>query len=188
MQILEDGTLTDAKGRKVDFSNTIIIMTSNLGADKLQREVSLGFRVDDDAGESELHELHEKNTDKVKDDLKKFMRPELLNRIDKIIVFRALSKRDIRSIVDTQLTEFSTPPRQQKLAMRVTPKAKDWLLDNGYDVKNGVRPLRRLIQDAIEDRIAEGILKGEYEPAAWYSSIQKRCLELFCRARVSILY
>ncbi len=166
LQILEDGTLTDAKGRKVDFSNTIIIMTSNLGADKLQKEVSLGFRTDDSESEGELNTLHEKNSEKVKDDLKKFMRPELLNRLDKVIVFRALSKKDVRSIIDTQLADLETRMAKQKLGLTVTQKAKSWLLKNGYDVKNGVRPMRRLIQDQIEDSVAEGILNGEYQPGS----------------------
>ncbi len=164
LQILEDGTLTDAKGRKVDFSNTIVIMTSNLGAERLQKEVSLGFSAESKTDKTELAEEHQKNVEQVNDALKRFMRPELINRIDKIIVFRSLTKKNIRSIVDVQLADLQNRLHSQKLAMTLTNKAKDWLLEKGYDQKNGVRPLRRLIQDSIEDKIAEGVLDGSFEP------------------------
>jgi ATP-dependent Clp protease ATP-binding subunit ClpC len=162
LQILEDGTLTDAKGRKVDFSNTIIIMTSNLGADKLQKEVTLGFDVGASIEQKELADLHEKNAEKVKDALRKFMRPELINRIDKVVVFHALTKENIKQIIDVQLEDLRARMTKQKLGLVVKPKAKSWLLENGYDAKNGVRPLRRLIQDEIEDRVAEGVLEGTF--------------------------
>ena len=166
LQILEDGTLTDAKGRKIDFSNTIVIMTSNLGADKLQKEVSLGFSAASPKDKTALDDLHQKNTDEVTEELKRFMRPELLNRIDKIVVFHALSRDDIKKIVDIQLTELKDRMRKQKLGLTTTAKAKNWLLDNGYDPKNGVRPLRRLIQDTIEDRVAEGMLDETFDPGS----------------------
>src|SRR4051812_25849669 len=102
LQMLEDGTLTDAKGRKIDFTNTIIIMTSNIGADRLQKEAALGFQVGSGVDTDDLDNLHEANKDKVNDALKKMMRPELLNRIDKTIVFRALTKKDIFNILDLQ--------------------------------------------------------------------------------------
>lgn len=162
LQILEDGTLTDAKGRKIDFSNTIVIMTSNLGADKLQKEVNLGFSATNSKDKTALEELHEKNADDVTEELKRFMRPELLNRIDKIVVFHALSRDDVKKIVDIQLAELKDRMRKQKLGLTTTTKARNWLLENGYDIKNGVRPLRRLIQDTIEDRIAEGLLDETY--------------------------
>lgn len=162
LQVLEDGTLTDAKGRKVDFTNTIIIMTSNIGANKLQKEVELGFSaLDHKSASKDLIELHDLNANEVMNELKKFMRPELLNRIDKTIVFHALSKEDIYKIIDVQISELTTRLQKQKLGIAIDKKVKDWLLEKGYDVKNGVRPLRRLIQDAIEDLIAEGILLGQ---------------------------
>jgi ATP-dependent Clp protease ATP-binding subunit ClpC len=154
--------LTDAKGRKVDFSNTIIIMTGNVGAEKLQKEVSLGFSAQSKTDETELAHLHEKNKQSVTDALKKFMRPELINRIDKILVFRALSRAVIRDIVDIQLDDLRRRLQKQKLGLVADAKVKDYLLDKGYDQKNGVRPLRRLIQDDIEDIIAEGILSETY--------------------------
>jgi ATP-dependent Clp protease ATP-binding subunit ClpC len=162
LQILEDGKLTDAKGRKIDFSNTIVIMTSNLGADKLQKEASLGFSSAGSKDKQSLAELHEKNTEQVTDELRHFMRPELLNRIDKVVVFHSLSRDDLKKIVDIQINELKERMRKQKLGLTVSTKAKNWLLDNGYDPKNGVRPLRRLIQDTIEDKVAEGMLDESY--------------------------
>jgi ATP-dependent Clp protease ATP-binding subunit ClpC len=162
LQILEDGTLSDAKGRKVDFSNTIIIMTSNIGADKLQKEANLGFHANDAADLEDLDALHKRNRDKVHDELKKMMRPELLNRIDKTIVFRALTKKDVLRILDLQLNELKGRLVKHGLGLEVTKAAKEHLLENGYDAKNGVRPLRRLIQDTIEDHIALQLLDNQY--------------------------
>jgi ATP-dependent Clp protease ATP-binding subunit ClpC len=162
LQILEDGVLTDAKGRKVDFTNTIIIMTGNIGAEKLQKEVSLGFAAASPADEKQLEALHEKNKSSVMDSLKKFMRPELLNRIDKILVFRALSKEVIRDIVEVQIDDLRRRLSKQKLGLVVDKATKEYLLEKGYDQKNGVRPLRRLIQDDLEDVIAEKILTNSY--------------------------
>jgi len=162
LQILEDGTLTDAKGRKIDFTNTIVIMTSNIGAEKLQREASLGFQADRQEDLKDLEALHERNKGKVLDDLKKTMRPEFLNRIDKMIVFHALTKKDIYHIIDLQVDELSQRLRKHGLGIKLTTGAKQFLLDKGYDSKNGVRPLRRLIQDELEDHIAEALLAESY--------------------------
>ncbi len=163
LQILEDGVLTDAKGRAVDFTNTIIIMTSNIGADKLQKEASLGFRVDDKQTEKDLDSLHMRNKEKVQDELKKIMRPELLNRIDKVLVFRALTKKDALAILDLQITELKQRLVRHGVIVSVNPAAKQYLLEKGYDAHNGVRPLRRLIQDTIEDYIAHGLLDAQLE-------------------------
>ncbi len=160
LQIFEDGELTDAKGRKVSFRNTIIMLTSNIGAKLLQKEVSLGFS--GAATHKDIDELHIENSVKVKDELTKHMRPELINRIDKIIVFRALSKQNIRKIIDVQIQELRTRLQRQHIGIILAPKAKEWLLEHGYDSKNGVRPLRRLIQDEVEDKLADGILSGQY--------------------------
>lgn len=161
LQIFEDGELTDAKGRKVDFRNTIIIMTSNIGAHLLQKEASLGFSMSSKDAKG-LDELHEQNKEKVHDELKKHMRPELINRIDKIIVFRALTKADIRKIIDVQIADLQTRLQRKKLGLTLSNTAKEWLLEKGYDAKNGVRPMRRLIQDSVEDHIAEELLAGKY--------------------------
>lgn len=163
LQVLEDGYLTDAKGRKIDFTNTIIIMTSNIGAEKLQKEASFGFHATAAKDLDDLDALHEANRDKVLDELKKMMRPELLNRIDKTIVFRALTKKDIFKIIDLQIDELRTRLRRQGMGLQITPATKQYLLENGYDAKNGVRPLRRLIQDTIEDQVAVDILSEKYQ-------------------------
>jgi len=162
LQMLEDGYLTDAKGRRIDFTNTIVIMTSNLGADKLQKEVSLGFHATKSEDLKDLDALHAVNRDKVNDELKKMMRPELLNRIDKVIVFRALTKKDIFHIIDLQVEELKARLLKKGISIQLTAGAKQYLLDKGYDAKNGVRPLRRLVQDTIEDHIAHDVLDDKY--------------------------
>ena len=163
LQILEDGRLTDAKGRKIDFTNTIIIMTSNIGADKLQKEVSFGFHATDANELKDLADLHQANSDKVLDELKKMMRPELLNRIDKTIVFHALTKKDIYHIIDLQIAELRARLQKRGIGIQITAASKQYLLDKGYDPRNGVRPLRRLIQDTIEDQIAVELLDDKYQ-------------------------
>lgn len=159
LQILEDGYLTDAKGRRVDFRNTVVIMTSNIGAEYLQKESSLGFRAE---ASRKLEELHQENELNVREELKKMMRPELLNRIDKIIVFRSLSKADVGRILNLQLEDLNRRLGERNLAIKVKPSAKALLVSRGYDAKNGVRPLKRTIQDDLEDHIAEGLLSGTY--------------------------
>lgn len=163
LQMLEDGHLTDAKGRKIDFTNTIVIMTSNIGADKLQKESSFGFQATNESDLKDLDALHQRNKDKVLDELKKMMRPELLNRIDKTIVFRALTKKDIYRIIDLQVDELRARLQKHGLGIQLTPQTKQYLLHHGYDPKNGVRPLRRLIQDTIEDEIAVSLLHDQYQ-------------------------
>lgn len=163
LQVLEDGTLTDAKGRKIDFSNTIIIMTSNIGAERLQKEAALGFQVGANIDSDDLDSLHEANKDKVHDALKKMMRPELLNRIDKTIVFRALTKKDILNILDLQLGELRQRLVKHGLGLELTNSAKEYLLKHGYDPKNGVRPMRRLLQDTLEDHFAGALLENKFQ-------------------------
>lgn len=162
LQILEDGVLTDAKGRKVDFTNTIVILTSNLGAEKMQREANLGFRAVTKADIDQLEAVHEQNRDAAMADLRRMMRPELINRMDNIIVFKALTKQDIKTILDIELNKLGNRLVRQHVAVRVSAAAKNWLLDKGYDSQNGVRPLRRVIQDTIEDEIAAGLLGERY--------------------------
>jgi ATP-dependent Clp protease ATP-binding subunit ClpC len=162
LQVLEDGYLSDAKGRKIDFTNTIVIMTSNIGASKLQKEVQLGFNAHSNADQHDLIALHEANKDKVLDELKKAMRPELLNRIDKTIVFHALTKKDIFKIIDLQIDDLRTRLQKKGIGLEVTTAGKQYLLEHGYDSKNGVRPLRRLIQDTLEDHISIQLLDEQY--------------------------
>jgi len=162
LQVLEDGYLSDAKGRKIDFTNTIVIMTSNIGAEKLQKEANFGFRATGKSDLEDLDSLHEANKDKVLEELKKAMRPELLNRIDKTIVFRALTKKDILKIVDLQIQELRERLQKKGIGLDITKAGKQYLLEHGYDAKNGVRPLRRLIQDTLEDHIALQLLDDNY--------------------------
>lgn len=162
LQVLEDGVLTDAKGRKVDFTNTIIIMTSNIGADKLQKEAEFGFHAVAANELKDLDSLHATNKSKVHEELKKMMRPELLNRIDKTIVFRALTQKDVLRILDLQLGELKDRLVKHGVGLQVNAAAKKALLREGYDAHNGVRPLRRLIQDTIEDHIAHQMLDEQY--------------------------
>jgi len=163
LQILEDGYLTDAKGRRIDFTNTIIIMTSNIGAERLQKEASFGFRTERPKDLDDLDAMHEANRDNVMDRLKKELRPELLNRIDKIVVFRGLTRKDIYRIIDLQIDELRSRLQKQGLSVQLTKTAKEYLLEHGYDAKNGVRPLRRLIQDTIEDQMAVELLDQHYQ-------------------------
>lgn len=162
LQILEDGVLSDAKGRRIDFTNTIIIMTSNIGAEKLQKEASFGFGAVKTSDINSLDELHEANKSKVHDELKKMMRPELLNRIDKIIVFRALTKKDALKILDLQLEDLRERLLKKGIGLSVSKSAKNHLLEQGYDALNGARPMRRLLQETLEDAIAAGMLDESY--------------------------
>ena len=162
LQILEDGILTDAKGRKIDFTNTIVIMTSNIGAEKLQKEASFGFAAKKVSDLENLDALHADNKSKVHDELKKMMRPELINRIDKTIVFRALTKKDALKILDLQLEDLRSRLIKKGIGLHVSPAAKQYLLSQGYDAHNGARPMRRLLQETLEDQIASGLLDDLY--------------------------
>ncbi len=162
LQILEDGNLSDAKGRKIDFTNTIVIMTSNIGAEKLQKEASFGFGLSKVADLNNLDTLHIENKSKVFEELKKMMRPELLNRIDKVVVFRALTKKDALKILDLQLDDLRSRLVKKGLGLQVSKNAKEYLLQHGYDAKNGARPMRRLLQETLEDSIAAGLLEDSY--------------------------
>jgi len=162
LQMLEDGYLTDAKGRRIDFTNTIVIMTSNVGAEKLQKEANLGFHANSTGDLKDLDKLHELNKTRVHEELKKMLRPELLNRIDKVIVFRALTQKDIYRIIDLQIDELKQRLQRKGLSVQLASSAKHYLLANGYDAHNGVRPLRRLIQDTIEDQLSVDLLDEKY--------------------------
>jgi ATP-dependent Clp protease ATP-binding subunit ClpC len=162
LQILEDGYVTDAKGRRVDFRNTVIIMTSNVGASDLNREVQIGFRTDTPAEEKKLEETHAKVKNKVLDELKKQFRPEFLNRIDATVVFKTLSQNDIKRILALQLADLQRRLDEQQLRLRVTSTARSLLMERGYDMKQGARPMRRTIQDLVEDPLASGLLAGEF--------------------------
>ena len=164
LQILEDGQLTDAKGRRVDFRNTIIIMTSNLGARQLQTNSSLGFRpvADDQPGRDQ--QSYDLMKEKVQAELKTSFRPEFLNRIDATVVFRSLTVDEIREIVDLMLKRVRDQLKAQTMALEVTQAAKDQLIKLGWDPAFGARPLRRTIQNMIEDVLAEHLLLNKYPP------------------------
>jgi ATP-dependent Clp protease ATP-binding subunit ClpC len=162
LQIMDDGRLTDAKGRKVDFRNTIIIMTSNAGAELIRRETGLGFHKAE--SQQSAQEQYDKMKEKVLAEMKKLFRPEFLNRIDATVVFRALGRDQIREIVDLQLSRTQKQLREQRLVMEVTDAARDVLLEKGFDPVFGARPMRRAIQNLIEDPLAEGLLHGRFAP------------------------
>ncbi len=159
LQIMEDGNLADAKGRRVDFRNTLILMTSNVGADLLQRQANLGFRK---ASSDQDQSDYESMKDKVMDELKRRFRPEFLNRLDRVDVFRSLSKEETTEIVDIMLKNFKDLLDERELAIELTNEAKQVLAELGYDPNFGARPLRRLIQNQIVDPISEGLLGGTY--------------------------
>jgi ATP-dependent Clp protease ATP-binding subunit ClpC len=164
LQILEDGHLSDAKGRRVDFRNTIIIMTSNLGARQLQTNSSLGFRVVADDDEARRESSYELMKEKVQAELKSAFRPEFLNRIDSVVVFRSLTSEEIGQIVELMLARVRDQLRAQEMALDVTEAAKAHLISLGYDPAYGARPLRRSIQNLVEDVLAEHLLLGRYQP------------------------
>ncbi len=158
LQILDDGRLTDAKGRHVNFKNTIIIMTSNVGASMITTTSKLGFSTSDD----ESKDKYEKLKETVSEEMKKAFRPEFLNRIDETIVFAHLKQEEIRQIVDLMLKDLVKRLAERELSLEVTDEVKDHLAKNGYSEAYGARPLRRLIQRKIEDMLAEEILSGKY--------------------------
>jgi ATP-dependent Clp protease ATP-binding subunit ClpC len=164
LQILEDGQLTDAKGRRVDFRNCIIVMTSNLGAKQLQSGASLGFRAVADTDAAREQNSYEIMREKVQAELKNNFRPEFLNRIDATVVFRTLTMDEIRQIVDLMLKRVREQLKAQEMGLEVTQEAKDHLIKLGWDPAYGARPLRRVIQNLIEDVLAEHLLLGRYEP------------------------
>nr|ABZ09331.1 hypothetical protein ALOHA_HF4000APKG7H23ctg2g1 [uncultured marine microorganism HF4000_APKG7H23] len=163
LQIFDDGHLADAKGRKVDFRNTIIVMTSNIGSDLIRQDSSLGFATKTDSAKSK-EQRYNRMKGQVLDEVKKFFRPEFLNRLDSQIVFHSLAEDHIVQIVDLMLNEVRKPMLEKGLSLEVTQAAKEWLGKTGYDPQFGARPLRRAIQNHLEDPLAEEYLAGKYQP------------------------
>jgi len=161
LQVFEDGHLTDSKGRKVDLKNTIVIMTSNIGSDLIRNDNYLGF-ANANEGDVNSQRDYERMRDKVMDEVQRHFRPEFLNRIDGSVVFHALDQNHIMEIVDLMLNEVQARVLEQGLVLQVTDRARQHLSQTGFDPKMGARPLRRLIQDEIEDRLAEEMLKGKF--------------------------
>ena len=160
LQIFDDGHLSDAKGRKVDFRNCIIVMTSNLGSDLIRKETALGFSIKTDEAQTEQH-AYSAMKEKVLNEVKRFFRPEFLNRVDANVVFHALSKEHILSIVDLMMNQVRLELAEKSISLELTDAAKDYLAEKGYDPSFGARPLRRLIQDVVEDKLSEKLLNGE---------------------------
>ncbi len=158
LQILEEGKLTDSLGRKIDFRNTIIIMTSNVGAELLKKQTSLGF------GAAKLDESHEGMRDKVMEETKRVFKPEFLNRLDDIIVFHSLQKSDLEQIVDLEVKKVVDRLKAKDITMVLESEAKEFLIIKGYDPQYGARPMRRAVERYLEDPVAEEILRGSYEP------------------------
>jgi ATP-dependent Clp protease ATP-binding subunit ClpC len=163
LQIFDDGHLTDAKGRRVDFRNSIIIMTSNAGAELIKRDMSLGFAAHLE-GEGKQHVEYEKMKEKVLGEMKRLFRPEFLNRIDATVVFHALTKDHICQIVDLMLSNVIASLEEKSVALEITAEAKDLIANKGYDPVFGARPLRRTIQNLVEDQLSEALLRGEFLP------------------------
>ena len=161
LQLLEDGTLSDSKGRQVDFSNTIVILTSNLGSDRMQKEASLGFTA---ASSETLAQAHGETESVAREALKGFMKPELIARFDDVVVFNALTRKEVNKIFDLLIDDVRVRLHRKGLGLAIEPAAKRWLIEKGFDEKNGVRPLRRVIQDEVEHLIAEGLLDDRWHP------------------------
>jgi ATP-dependent Clp protease ATP-binding subunit ClpC len=162
LQIMEEGHLSDAKGRKVDFRNAIIVMTSNIGADMIKRQSSLGFALKRDEV-SEERVSYEDMRKKLNESLKRAFRPEFINRVDAVVIFRSLNKEDIQRIVSLELDKVADRLKEHNLILTATPAALSALADQGFDAEFGARPLRRVIQQRIEDPLSDRVLSGEFQ-------------------------
>ncbi len=162
LQIFDDGHLTDAKGRKVDFRNAVIVMTSNIGAEVIKKDSNIGFSLEAD-GAKARKKSYEAMKDKVLNEVKQFFRPEFLNRIDAQVVFHALSEEHIREIVDLMIVDLEKQLSEKQITIEVTNEARDYIGREGYDETYGARPLRRVIQNLIEDKLSDLILDGTIE-------------------------
>ena len=156
LQVLEDGRLTDSLGRRVDFRNTVIIMTSNVGAQLIQKQTSMGFGATNTGMDD-----FEKTREKIQEEAKRVFKPEFLNRISDIIVFRSLGREDVLEIVELEIAQLSKRLKDRKIALEVDDEAKAFIGDKGYDDKYGARPLRRAVEQYIEDPLAEALLRGD---------------------------
>src|ERR671925_1368151 len=161
LQILEDGRLTDAQGRTVDFRNAIVIMTSNVGATNIARNTPLGFSVADETGLS-----YEDMKNRIMGELKKVFRPEFLNRLDEVIVFHKLTRDEIKLIVELLMRHLRESMAERELQIELSEETKDFLVDKGWDPAMGARPLRRAIQRFIEDPLADEVLKSPMAPGS----------------------
>jgi ATP-dependent Clp protease ATP-binding subunit ClpC len=161
LQIMEEGHLTDAKGRMVDFRNAIIVMTTNVGAEEIRKQTSLGFQLKRDE-KTEERTSYEEMRKKLTESLKKVFRPEFINRLDSVIVFRSLSKDDIRQIVALELNKVTERLAEHVVTLTATDSALDLLATQGFDPEMGARPLRRVIQQKVEDPLSDALLAGTF--------------------------
>jgi ATP-dependent Clp protease ATP-binding subunit ClpC len=159
LQVLEDGRLTDGQGHVVDFRNTVIIMTSNIGTEFAQRGGTLGFQTRREETDRKI----EKNYEKIEASLKQTFRPEFLNRIDEVIIFHVLSRDQIKMIVDMQMKEIAARLKDQGIEIGLTDAAREWLAKEGYDPQFGARPLRRMLQRKVESPLSRKLLAGEFK-------------------------
>ncbi len=162
LQIFDAGTLTDARGRKVDFRNSILVMTSNLGSDLIKRETTLGFSIKSDLAQTR-DSSYERMKEKVMDEVKRFFRPEFLNRIDATVVFHQLDESEILAIVDLMIDMVRKELAEKKIDLELTDSARQWLGEKGFDPVLGARPLRRLIQNEVEDSLSDEVLGGSLD-------------------------
>ena len=165
LQILEDGILTDGQGNKIKFNNTIVILTSNLGSEDMHRESELGFTAKTPKDKKELKAEYEENKASAKRALEKTMRPELINRLDSIQVFHALTRKNVEKIFDNMIEDLRKRLGNQNLGLKIDEKVKEHLISVGFDPKNGARPLRRAIEDELESIISDAIIKGDLKKA-----------------------
>ena len=163
LQIFDDGHLTDGKGRRVDFRNTVIVMTSNIGSDLIRQDRSIGFSARGERANTD-EQAYARMRNNVLDEVKRFFRPEFLNRIDGTVVFHALSRENMGEIVNFQLQDVSSELIEQGMSMEVSESAREWLSEKGFDPQFGARPMRRLLQDHLEDALSDAILAGELSP------------------------
>ena len=156
LQIMEEGRLTDSYGRHVDFKNVVLIMTSNIGADRITSQATFGFEKRDE------QLSYEKMKEMLTNEVERYFRPEFLNRVDELVVFHKLTREDLQNIVTLEMGKVEERLRQKNLKLELTPEAKDYLVDKGTDEKFGARPLRRAIEQSVEDPLSERILRGEF--------------------------
>jgi ATP-dependent Clp protease ATP-binding subunit ClpC len=159
LQIMEEGRLTDSFGRNVDFKNTILIMTSNIGADVIKNQSVLGFR------KASANADYEAMKGQLLKEVEKHFRPEFLNRLDDVIVFRSLTRQDLEQVVEIELQGIRKRMAERGIGLELTAEAKGWLIEKGYNPEFGARPLRRSLEHGVEDPLSESILRGEFKDA-----------------------
>jgi ATP-dependent Clp protease ATP-binding subunit ClpC len=162
LQIMEEGHLSDARGRKVDFRNAIIVMTSNVGAELIRKSTQFGFATPRDEA-AEQRTAYDDMRKTLTEALRKIFRPEFLNRVDATVVFHALTKEQIAEIVDLEMAKVGLRLRDHAIVLRASPSARQLLADLGYDPEMGARPLKRVIQNKVEDRLSDALLSGEFK-------------------------